>query len=80
MKPASLPQALVLSAATVPVLTAISCDEAPERRPNVIFIPMDDAGYGDFGCVCQWQALCYYPPFLRDRRLYLDNRLLPPGR
>ncbi len=34
-----------------------------------------------FGCICQRQAHCYYPPFLweNDRRVYLDNQLLPPG-
>ena len=34
-------------------MTAVSCDKMPERKPNVIFILMDDAGYGDFGCYGQ---------------------------
>ena len=39
-------------------------------------------GFGTYyGCICQRQAHTYYPPFLwqNDRRVYLDNELLPPG-
>ena len=53
MKTSTLSRALVLGAASVPALTAVSCDKTPERKPNVIFILMDDAGYGDFGCYGQ---------------------------
>ena len=53
MKTSTLSRALVLGAASVPALTAVSCDKMPERKPNVIFILMDDAGYGDFGCYGQ---------------------------
>ena len=44
MKTSTLSRALVLGAASVPALTAVSCDKTPERKPNVIFILMDDAG------------------------------------
>ena len=53
MKTSTLSRALVLGAASVPAMTAVSCDKTPERKPNVIFILMDDAGYGDFGCYGQ---------------------------
>ena len=43
MKTSTLSRALVLGAASVPALTAVSCDKTPERKPNVIFILMDDA-------------------------------------
>ena len=48
---------------------------ATESTPNKM-------GFDEyFGCICQRQAHCYYPPFLweNDRRIYLDNELLPPG-
>ena len=55
MKTQKLGSALLLGAAAVPAMTAVSCGSgtAPERKPNVIFILMDDAGYGDFGCYGQ---------------------------
>ena len=56
MKTSTLSRALVLGAASVPALTAVSCDKMPERKPNVIFILMDDAGYGDFGCYGQTRS------------------------
>lgn len=34
-------------------LTLTSCGEKKADKPNVIFILMDDAGYGDFGCYGQ---------------------------
>ena len=48
---------------------------ATEGTPNKM-------GFGTYyGCICQRQAHTYYPPFLwqNDRRVYLDNELLPPG-
>ena len=44
----------VPTAAVVPfVATSCKAVKADAERPNVIFILMDDAGYGDFGCYGQ---------------------------
>ena len=44
----------VPTAAAVPVaLTSCEGGKASNEKPNVIFILMDDAGYGDFGCYGQ---------------------------
>ena len=42
------------SAAVAPVaLTSCEQSTSTNEKPNVIFILMDDAGYGDFGCYGQ---------------------------
>lgn len=42
-----------LAACSSVALRAAEAGCAPGRRPNVIFIMMDDAGHGDFGCYGQ---------------------------
>lgn len=50
---------LILAAASVATLSAAEADakttleNVGNKRPNVIFILLDDAGYGDFGCYGQ---------------------------
>ena len=51
MKTQKLGSALLLGAAAVPAMTAVSCGSgtAPERKPNVIFILSDDHRYDYMG-------------------------------
>ncbi len=42
----------ILIAAT-PILCLASCSQAPDRQPNIIYILLDDFGYGDAACYGQ---------------------------
>lgn len=55
--PSAVPAIAAVALPALAIAGAASCSEAKplskNSRPNVIFIMMDDAGYGDFGCYGQ---------------------------
>lgn len=55
--PSAVPAIAAVALPALAIAGASSCSEAKplskNSRPNVIFIMMDDAGYGDFGCYGQ---------------------------
>ncbi len=47
---APLVAALLLAALLLAPLDALHGEEAPRRKPNILFIVADDLGYGEAGC------------------------------
>lgn len=74
-----------LSLTALGTLSAMSMSAAQPAKPNIIFILMDDAGYGDFGCYGQKKtetpnidALC--ETGIRFTNMYCSCPLSSPSR
>ena len=75
----------VLLTVMLPPLCLYGCAHEAAPRPNIIFILMDDAGYGDFGCYGQQKietpnidSLCARG--IRFTQMYTSAPLSSPAR